>query len=159
MSIRYCDRELYKGKELHTNSWVTGYLLKSGDNRAFIASYSVSSHTNTHCLSETKVKWEVKEVDFESVCSCTGRVDGYNNPIFLNDIVLVTQGVTRLYTGVVCYDKVLCKYFLEVNKKYGMGSDEVVDFVRYPLYHWRVVGNILEPHNPITTHYTKEVEF
>lgn len=105
------DRKIvFRGYNLKNKKWLYGYYLVNRG-KHFIAEEG---------LQPPGMTWEDFEVDPESVGQFVGTYKGVH--IFEGDIVKVTEtdGWKSTYTGKVVYDKMNCRFVVEVTNPYPM---------------------------------------
>lgn len=118
--------ELYRGKSMETGEWVQGYLYRIWE-QAYILWGAVNGVP------------DMKEIDPESVCKCTGKTDQNGSSIFEKDICKIHSASIDEEDGlfVVEWNSDSAKFEL-----FGWGL--LVDFESYNGYECETVGNIYD---------------
>lgn len=92
------DKHICKAKDLNTGKWIYGYYVALPDeytNGKDIVHAIFTLDCEHVCMGEYKdIGWH--EVDPETVCLCTRKVDKNNKPIFENDIVVSKANIPML---------------------------------------------------------------
>lgn len=84
------DRYLYKAKRTDNGKWVEGYYLPIGDKTYIIC------EAETECMDGENTDLyatERYEVDYSTICQCTGIPDRHKTLMYENDIVRTNSGV------------------------------------------------------------------
>lgn len=122
---------LFRAKEISTDKWVEGYLVKISENDYRIATEEDISWSYTKLGDYDGIMTRVAP---ETICQYTGLTDKNGNKIWENDVV---KNVTECVVYKCSYNLYNCEYqFNNKNESFGMGYASIHKF--------EVIGNIFD---------------